>query len=59
MATKEYDHWNERVLQKNSTGTYTITVPVNMIRKLKWKQGQRVVVELNKKTLKIKDAPSR
>lgn len=59
MATKEFEHWNERVIQKNSTGAYTITVPVNMIRKLRWKQGQRVVFEQNKKTLTIKDAPKR
>lgn len=56
MATKEYEEWNERVLQKNNTGTYTVTIPVNMIRKLRWKQGQRVVFERSRKTLIIKDA---
>ncbi len=59
MATKQYEHWNERVIQKNTTGAYTITVPVDMIRKLRWKQGQRVVFERNKKSIVIKDAPRR
>lgn len=59
MATKEYEHWNERIIQKNSTGTYTITIPVNMIRNLKWRQGQRVVIEEKNKSITIKDAPNR
>lgn len=59
MATKEYEYWNERIIQKNSTGTYTITIPVNMIRNLKWRQGQRVIVEENDKSITIKDAPNR
>lgn len=59
MTTKEYARWNERVIQKNNTGTYTVTVPVNMIRDLKWQQGQRVVFEHKGKTLVIKDAPKR
>jgi len=59
MATKKYEYWNERVIQKNSTGAYTITVPVDMIRKLRWKQGQRVIFNRNHKTLTINDAPKR
>lgn len=59
MATKEYEHWNERVIQKTGTGGYTITVPVNMIRYLRWKQGQRVILEQKGKTIIMKDAPKR
>lgn len=59
MATKKYEYWNERVIQKNSSGAYTITVPVNMIRNLRWQQGQRVVFEEKDKTIVIKDAPKR
>lgn len=59
MATKEYSHWNERVIQKNSTGAYTVTIPINMIRDLKWQQGQRVKIENKGKTVVIKDAPKR
>lgn len=59
MATKEYEYWNERVIQKNSTGTYTITIPVNMVRNLKWRQGQRVIVKEKDKSVVIKDAPNR
>jgi len=59
MATKEYEYWNERIIQKNSTGTYTITIPVNVIRNLKWRQGQRVIIEEKGKSVTIKDAPNR
>ncbi|VAW27758.1 hypothetical protein MNBD_BACTEROID07-1677 [hydrothermal vent metagenome] len=59
MAATEHQYWNERVIQKNNTGTYTISVPVDMIRNLRWKQGQRVVVENKGKTIIIKDAPRR
>lgn len=59
MATKEYEYWNERVLQKNTTGAYTITVPVDMIRNLRWKQGQRLVLGKKNKIITIKDAPKR
>lgn len=59
MATKEYEYWNERVLQKNTTGAYTITVPVDMIRNLRWKQGQRLVFGKKNKIITIKDAPKR
>ncbi len=59
VATKKYEYWNERVIQKNSTGAYTITVPVNMIRSLRWKQGQRVVFDEKSDYIVIKDAPKR
>ena len=59
MATTEHDYWKERVIQKNNTGTYTISVPVDMIRDLKRKHGQRVVVDQKGKTIVIKDAPRR
>ncbi len=59
MATKEYEYWNERVIQKNNTGTYTVTIPVNMVRDLKWRQGQKVVLEHKGKTIVVKDAPDR
>ncbi len=59
MATTEHKYWKERVIQRNNTGTYTISVPVDIIRDLKWKQGQRVVVDQKGKTIIIKDAPRR
>ena len=59
MATKHFDKWNERVLQRNNTGTYTVTIPVNMVRDMRWQQGQRIVFEHKGKVLVIKDAPKR
>lgn len=59
MATKERAYWNERVVQKNNTGTYWVSIPLDMVRDLKLKQGQRVIFGQKGKTLTIKDAPSR
>ena len=59
MATTEHEYWKERIIQRNNTGTYTISVPVDIIRDLKWQQGQRVVLERKGKIIVIKDAPGR
>jgi len=46
-----------RKLSKVGGGkTYSITLPVEIIREFKWKEGQKLVVERNKgKTIKISD----
>ncbi len=59
MATKEREYWNERIVQKNNTGTYWVSIPLDMVRDLRLKQGQRVVFSQKGKTLIIKDAPKR
>jgi hypothetical protein len=57
MGTKKFNDWNERVVQKNNTGTYTISVPIDMIQRLRWQQGQRVLVKQRGAQIIIKDAP--
>jgi len=59
MATKEHDNWDERIIQKNNTGTYTVSIPIDMIDDLKWRQGQRVLVKRKGKVIHIKDAPNK
>jgi antitoxin component of MazEF toxin-antitoxin module len=55
-VARTIEAWYERVIQKTGNGAYTVTVPIDMVRKLRWKQGQRVVFEMKDKTLTIKDA---
>ena len=33
-----------RTVQKNNTGTYTVSIPIAMMRSLGWARGQRVVM---------------
>ena len=38
-----------RFLMKTGSNSYTITLPVEDIRKMRWQEGQRLVVELDEK----------
>lgn len=58
MARRKLFERNIRKLSRVGGGkTYSVTVPIDMIRKLKWKESQKVVFVLNerKKTILIKD----
>ncbi len=44
-----------RKLHKVGGGTYTVTLPIEAIRELKWKVGQRVSIEMKGKSLVIAD----
>jgi hypothetical protein len=57
MGTKQQETWKDRFLQKNNTGTYTVSIPINMIRDLRWQQGQRVRIRREGKKIIIEDAP--
>lgn len=57
MATKEYEGWFDRQLQKNNTGSYTVSVPINIIRALRWQQGQRVRITRRGNQVILTDAP--
>jgi antitoxin component of MazEF toxin-antitoxin module len=35
--------------------TYTVSLPKDMVKKLKWKKGQKVIIELKKKKMIIQD----
>ncbi|MDZ7785800.1 MAG: hypothetical protein U5L95_01625 [Candidatus Saccharibacteria bacterium] len=55
MGTYKAGEQNQRVLSKNNTGTYTVSVPIEMIRQLKWQDGQRINLEKRGKTIVISD----
>ena len=45
-----------RTLQRNNTGTVTVSLPVEMIRELGWQRGQRVIVNRRGNKIVIEDA---
>jgi bifunctional DNA-binding transcriptional regulator/antitoxin component of YhaV-PrlF toxin-antitoxin module len=58
MARKKIENRNIRKLSRVGNGkTYTITIPIEIIREFGWMKKQKLVVEMNKKnkTVEIKD----
>jgi len=57
MPRKKLEDRMIRKLSRVGGGkTYSITIPIEIIREYKWKEGQRLVVKPDKgKTIKISD----
>lgn len=55
MARKRLDERNERKLQRTSGGSYRLTIPISIIRELKWRDNQKVIVERDGSRIIIKD----
>jgi len=54
MARRTLDERNIRKISKRSA-SYSVTLPIESVRKLKWRDGQKVVIEEKGKTLVIRD----
>lgn len=55
MGAKREDERGIRIITQNDTGTYSVTLPIGLVRKLKWRKGQKVVVSRRGKDLIVKD----
>jgi len=55
MGVRKAGENHIRSVTKNNSGTYQISLPIGLVRDLKWQQGQKVVVEQKGKTLVITD----
>ncbi len=55
MGTRKTGEQHIRNLTKNSTGTYSVSVPIGLIHELRWQQGQQLVVKRSGKKLIIQD----
>ena len=55
MGTRRAGEQQIRNLTQNRTGTYSISLPIEMIRQLKWQQSQKLTVSKRGKTLVIED----
>lgn len=55
MGTRKSGEQNVRNITKNSTGTYQVSLPIDLVRILGWKQGQKVVFKKRGKDLVIVD----
>jgi len=55
MAQPKCVKGNIRKIQEQSNGSTTVALPVELVRAVRWKDGQKVVVEKRGETLVIKD----
>lgn len=55
MGTRRAGEQQIRNLTVNRTGTYSISLPIELIRQLKWQQSQKLIVSKRGKTLVIED----
>ena len=55
MARRKLKDRNIRKLLKNSGGSIQVTLPIELVRELKWRNKQKVVIAKKGSTLIIKD----
>jgi len=53
MSRRELDKRNIRKITKSGGYSYSVTLPIEAIRNLNWRQGQKVVVEVDKKRKRL------
>jgi len=53
---KEYSSSNIRKLNKTGLASYSVVIPKEMIKKLKWQERQKLQLALRGKSIIIKDA---
>jgi antitoxin component of MazEF toxin-antitoxin module len=55
MPTEKLKDKNIRKLTKIAKHSFSLTIPIEIIEKLKWKEHQKVVVKLSGKKIIIED----
>ena len=55
MARRKLGEQNIRKLQKVGNGSVSVTIPIELIRELKWREKQKVVIRRRGKGLVIED----
>jgi len=55
MGAKKSGEQSVRVISKNNSGTYQISLPIDLIRQLGWQQHQKIVVKKRGNSLIIVD----
>lgn len=55
MGTKKAGEQNKRVITQNSTGTYSVSLPIELVKQLHWQRRQKVVIKRQGSKLVITD----
>ena len=55
MPRRKLKEKNIRKLTRVGRKSVSVTIPIEMVKKLKWRERQKVVLTLRDKTISIKD----
>ena len=55
MARQKLKDRNVRKINKYGNGSYSLTIPIEMMRELGWRDGQKVVFKRKGRDIVIKD----
>ncbi|HLP74532.1 MAG TPA: AbrB/MazE/SpoVT family DNA-binding domain-containing protein [Bacteroidales bacterium] len=55
MARRKNEDSNVRNLTKSGGSSYSVTIPIEFIRKLKWKEKQKLEVKLYQDRIVVRD----
>lgn len=55
MARRKIEDSNVRKISKTGGGSFYVTIPVEIMRALKWRERQKVKISNKGKTLTIRD----
>ena len=55
MPTRKYSQRNIRKLIKLGAGSLALTLPVELVKKLKWRETQKVVVKKIRGGIQVED----
>lgn len=55
MANRSADERNVRSLMRTKGGTYMITLPLEYVQEMKWREKQKLTVVMKGDTITIKD----
>jgi antitoxin component of MazEF toxin-antitoxin module len=45
MPRRKQEEFNTRKIQRTGGDSYAVTLPIDVMRKLGWREGQKVVIE--------------
>ena len=55
MGTTKRGNESQRSLLQNSSGSYMVSLPIQLVRQLSWRQGQRLTIRKSGEKLVIED----
>ena len=55
MGVRRAGEQSVRNITQNRTGTYQVSLPIGLVRELKWQQGQKVTIKRSGDKLVIQD----
>lgn len=55
MGMRTLENQTVRTITQNNSGTYAVTLPIEDMRRLRWRKGQKIVAKRRGKKIIIED----